>query len=294
MLTYADSKDAETFNRCQVTSVFVPESNSNEYSFAVRTTPKGTEKELTFECDTNHRRDIWLNCIKTALAEVRDDYNAQKDNYILKLEFKKEKVGLIIASCRVTESEVDVENNEKWDIGTSKVAIECSEAIGKTISKVLDLEEEEERPCKMIVIEIVDRDLWNSGLKVKSIVRAINDTVLVGKVSSEQIRLLNETPKPYWLTFTGQNFKEQISTSSYEEQQHLAILKSLVLPGNKVVKKSFRNIVKGTSFEQELKSSSDKTRTILELLENQRRLLDILQNYSAQAEKKQEQQVYKE
>jgi len=178
---------------------------------------------------------------------------------------------------------------------TSEKPNQCAE---KDAVKIIEYENkicDEERPCQLVVIDIVDKDLSNSGIKVDSVLKAINDTVLIGKPCSEQIRLLSETPKPFTLTFIGKKFKKTAAPlNSCPDHGHDSILNELTAFGDNEVKKYFNQIVKGTLLEQELKSSKDKNKTILELLGNQRRLLDLLQNYTVKIDKEPEYQEFKE
>jgi len=279
-LTYSDSRDADSFNHCQVTEVFLRESNSRDLTFTARVSSEGNEKELVFASETELQRDEWIKCISAALAEVRETYSNEIEHYTLKLEFAKEKIGLLIKERFLTKNNEEVKSSEESGKVTAKPG-QCSEnERAKAIEKEMKVEEEE-RPCELLVIEIVDKDLSDSGLQLDSIVKAINDTVLVGKVCSEQLRLLSETPKPFVLTFTGRNFKKTTAPlKSCPKHGYFSILKELVAFGDNEVKEAFHNMVKGTLFEKELKSSEDVNKTISALLCNQRRLIDLLQNFA--------------
>jgi len=279
-LTYADSKDAETFNHCQVTEVLQRESNSRDLTFIARVSSEGTEKELIFGCESELQRNAWIKCISGALAEVWETYSTEIAHYTLKLEFTKEKIGLLVKERFLT-------NPEK----KSSEELEKKET-AKAIEKEMKVEEEE-RPCELMVVDIVDKDLGDSGLQVDSIVKAINDTVMVGKLCKEQLNLLKDTPKPYVLTFTGRNFKKKTAQlKSCPKHGHFSILKELVAFGDNEVKEAFKVMVKGSLFEQELNSSEDVNKTISALLGNQRRLLDVLQNCNGKQEEEEPQ--YKE
>jgi len=295
MLKYTDSKDAETVNQCLILEIFVPESNSKEAIFTVRVSAEGTAKELVFACETDLQRDRWVKDITNTLADVREIYNSQKRNYTLKLEFGKEKIGLLIKE-RFLKCSADQRSTQNSDNAQETIVKpQCSE---KETAQAIDKEmkeEVQEQPCELLVIEIIDQDLSALGLKENSIVAAINDTVLVGRLCSEQLRLLAETPKPFTLTFKGRNFKKTSAPlNSALHQEYLSILKELVAFGNSDVSIAFTAMVEGTFFEQELRSSTNKNETISALLGNQRRLIDLLQDFTAKAGKQQEELEYKE
>jgi len=298
IVKYADSKDAETFNQCHITEIFVPESNTKEITFTIRVSSEGSTKELTFGCETELQRDRWVKSIISTLAKIRETYNLQIQNYTLTLEFGKEKIGL-----RIKERCLKKLNAEEKAIGESvnaqETAVELGQSSEKETAKAIDKEmkeEIEERPCELMVIDIVDKDLSDLGLKVNSIVMAINEILLVGKLCSEQLKLLAETPKPYMLTFKGRNFKKTTAPlNTVLQQEYFSVLKDLVafIPGNEV-SDAFTAMVGGTFFEQELKISTNTSKTISALLGNQRRLIDLLQDFTAKAGKQQEEQEYKE
>jgi len=290
-LTYADSKDAETFNHCQVNEVFQRESNSRDLTFIARVSSEGTEKELIFGCESELQRTEWIKCISGALAEVWETYNTEIEHYTLQLEFTKEKIGLLVKE-RFTKKTAEKKSSDEFEKVSAKPG-QCSEKeAAKSIEKEMKVEEEE-RPCELMVIDIVDKDLSDSGLQLDSIVTAINDTVMVGKLCSEQLNLLKDTPKPYVLTFTGRNFKKTTAPlKSCPKHGHFSILKELVAFGDNEVKEAFKVMVKGSLFEQELNSSEDVNKTILALLGNQRRLIDVLQNCNGKQEEEEPQ--YKE
>lgn len=56
------------------------------------------------------------------------------------------------------------------------------------------------------MVSIGDEELKDAGLVENCIVGEINDTNLVGMAYSDQIGLLKNTPKPFFLTFIGKNF----------------------------------------------------------------------------------------
>jgi len=281
-LTYADSRDAETVNRCQVNEVFQRESNSRDLAFIARISSEGTEKELTFGCESELQRNEWIKCISGALSEVRETYRTETAHYTLKLWMAKEKIGLLVKERFLTNNIGETKSSEESE---KKETANGTEKVMNT--------NDEERPCELLVIDIVDKDLSDSGLQLDSIVQAINDTVMVGKLCTEQLNLLKDTPKPYELTFTGRNFKKKTTLlKSHPKHGHFSILQELVAFGDNEVKEAFKAMIKGTLFEQELNSSQDVNKTISSLLGNQRRLIDLLQNRAGK--KQEEEQEFKE
>jgi len=277
MLEYADSKDSETFNTCKVSEVWG--SDSGELTFSARAMCGDTEKVLVFGCDTECQRDDWINCIITALAEVRDIYNWQKDNkYTLKMKFTKKKIGLLIE-----ERVIDVGEEVKTGLANDGITI-------KNSGQVNDMKDDGMLPCELIVRQIVDKDLYGSGIQQNAVVSAINDTLLIGKTRSEQLLLLSETPKPFTLTFKGQRDGKR----SIRRDGYFSILKMLVQFEDDDIKSSFKDMVKGTLIEQELDSSNNKSVTISSLLDNQLRLVDLLLHMNINAKYEQAEQEFKE
>merc|ERR1712060_175542 len=176
------------------------------------------------------------------------------------MKFTKKKVGLLIE-----ERLIDVDEEVKTGSVNDGISTENS-------GQIIDMKEEGMLPCELIVRQIVDKDLYGSGIQQNSVVSAINDTPLIGKTRSEQFLLLSETPKPFTLTFTGQ----KDGKSSFRKDGYFSILKLLVEFEDDEIKSSFRDMVKGTLIEKELNSSSDKSATISSLLNNQLRLVDLL------------------
>lgn len=284
MLEYAGTKREETINQCKVTEVFLGDSSAIETNFSARVVYDGRHKVLVFGCDTEWQRDGWIRCIKTALADVRHISNWQKNNcYTLKLQFRKKKIGLLMKERCPQDSDWET----KKDSGK----------VGKTAKKTsTEMKvENDDRPCELLVKKIIDKNLAASGLREDCILTAIDETVLVGKICSEQLKLLSETPKPFVLTFRGQNFKKTDAMGkSFQKESYFTILKDLVAFQDNDIKSTFNFMVKGTLFEKELKSSTDKSATILALLDNQRMLIDFLQIIATQAEKQQDEQEFKE
>merc|ERR1719289_647479 len=87
----------------------------------------------------------------------------------------------------------------------------------KAKEEQLEEQKKDEKPCELIVTSISDDDLIKGGLLPKCVLRAVNDTALVGMRYSDQIELLKNTPKPYTITFTGKNLlrKKGAPTHAY-------------------------------------------------------------------------------
>jgi len=305
MLTYADSKGASTAKRCEVMDVVADESKSKEITFAVNVSVEGSFKELIFSVETEEDKDEWVKCIRNALDEIQTAYRDMNEEFTLKLEISKEKIGLKVEEIIIDKDHI--EYDEKAKESAEKVEGKMTEASreleiaqkkkeGAPMEEIKELEEQnrkekakeeqleeqkkDEKPCELIVTSISDDDLIKGGLLPKCVLRAINDTALVGMRYSDQIELLKNTPKPYTITFTGKNLlrKKGAPTHAY-----VSILKELVADGENAVKTAFHELVKGTPFERDLKSSDNQHATITELLADQRKLLALLQNLPVQS-----------
>jgi len=302
MLTYAESKGAQTAKRCQVLDVLVDESKSNEITLELNVCADGALKQLAFSAETGDIRNDWIKCITNSLEEVRNTWKQMNEEFTLKLDFSKQKIGLRVEGIYNDKIEYDVEAKEEADKveGTMRTAareveIEQKKAADVPEEEIKELEqanleaiakdeqEEEqkklEKPCELMVTKILDEDLIKAGLFENCVMRKINDTALVGMVYSDQIELLTCTPKPFTITFTGKNFMKKKGAPSHA---YFSILKELVAPGENGVKKAFQELVKGTPFETELQSSINQTATIEALLSDQRRLMALLQNLPVQ------------
>jgi len=302
MLTYADSKGAQTAKRCQVLDVDMEESKSSEVTFTLNVSADGSLREVVFTCETTDEREDWVKGIKNALHEVRTTWTEMNEEFTVKLEFNKDTIGLRVeeivvdhieydekvkeaadkadGAIRTAAREVEIEQKKAADVPESEIK-ELEEANAKAIER--DEQEEEqkkkEKPCELRVMKISDEDLIKNGLFENCVMRAINDTALVGMCYSDQIELLQNTPKPFTITFTGKNFVKKKAAPSHA---YFSILKELVDDGENAVKKAFHELVKGTPFEDELKSTSNQAATIEALLADQRRLMALLQNLPVQ------------
>jgi len=299
LILYSDSKEAQTFNRWWVNSVVVDESATNDLTFTVRASRKGSEKELVFQCENIEEKNKWIKSIERALAQVKvtDDFTSKL--FSMSLEFKEKKLGFRVAESVIDESEFDYKKNDedaKWPVNFSydvQENIEEKDLViaERVVGKVENLNEEakskeiesrdtvEDPPCKLTVCTILNESLTAAGLTENCVVSAINGNVIVGKTFPQQLELLLNTPRPITLTFTGQKtFKQK----SFDKQGYSSILSELVAYGENAAKKAFYELVKGTTFEKELESSNDQTAAISALLNNQQKLLAVLQSRNVQ------------
>jgi len=179
---------------------------------------------------------------------------------IVNVVFSKQKLGF-----RVQEKPLESSTEEKL------VEFKADKAeSGKNKHSINIAQESIEKPCELVVQIINDDSLRASGLTVDCVVKAINGINLRGLTYSKQIGMLKETMKPFTITFLKKKFVEQIVFPS--------ILKKLVANGENSVKSSFYDLVKGTTFGNELSKSENKNVIITELLSNQQRLKAVLQN----------------
>jgi len=303
VMTYSDKKDAQTSNRCHVFDVIVEKATKKEFPFTIKASVGGVMQDITFSCEKEEQRDKWTRAVKDALAEVKSVYDEMHSTYTLKLEFTKEKMGIRVEESLITcisdekeeKARVDKPKASK-DAKKSKEAetVKAVEKVAKDIEKAVEAGEEkdklakgdqkeelksEEKPCELLVTNISDDDLIAAGLQVNCIVREINGKKITGMMYTEQLGLLMATPKPYILTFTGQNFLKHKAEAKHG---YFSIMKELVADGDNAVKKAFNDLIGGTPFEKELGASNDKKATIQKLLSNQRRLMALLQNFQVQ------------
>jgi len=305
MLLYSDSKGAQSSNRCQVISVAADESAANEQIFSIKVLIKDTEKELVFECESIEEKRKWKKSIETALDHVKDTYDNMHKLFTLNIEFPKQQLGFRVAESIIEEGQFVgnlIEDDEKvpglskneheiTETNVEKV-LENTEKVVNSAEKVLQIKENEdeqvkvknkasspattgEKPCLLLVCDVLDENLITAGLKENCVVRAVNDTTIIGRTFSQQLELLTTMQRPIKITFTGPNYLKQ---QSVQKQGYSSILNELVTDGKNAVKKAFDELVRGTLFEKELQESNDQTATISALLANQRRLLAVLQN----------------
>jgi len=277
-LTYSDTKDATTSNRCKVLEVLTDDTKNGELFFILKVlVQKDSVKDMLFLCETVEERDEWVSKILSALAEVKEVFDSMHEEVVLKIKFEKEKLGFrVMENIIAEESECKVENNDeiprKFENeveAVEKTVDKVSEKVGKDIKRV----NYKEKPCQLLVCEIKDKSLYDAGLLVSYVLSALNDIVLPGKGYNEQLELLSSAPKPLFLTFTGKKFVKQDNPLGYS-----SILKELVADGDNAVKEAFNALVKGTIFEEELKASDNQAKTIAELIADKRRLLALIQS----------------
>jgi len=315
MLTYSDDKGAETGERFNVLKVVdTVDSKEKDHIFTVKVSDEDGEKDILFSCKTAKQKGDWIQAIKRALTEVKSTYDRMYGMFTLKLEFSKEKMGIRVEE-RVILQDEDEDDDEKsereklralgvvgraiWNIEKAKMNAEKDAK--KTLEKVVKdmdkgvvevfrgeklekevCEKKEEKnaelPCELLVTSIIDEDLIAAGLKVNCVVVALNSKPLEGTYT-DQLDLLIKTPKPYILTFTGENY---LKHKPQPKHGYHSILKEITADEDNSVKRAFHELVEGTQFERELKASTYKKETIEKLLSNQRRLMALLQKSDIQ------------
>jgi len=290
MLTYSDSKESWSTNWWQVIEVTQDDSKSNELAFCVKVSMKGSIKDLLFACKTVDQRDEWVNSFIAALDEVQKTFDIMHKTFTLKLKLTKKKIGIQVEEAVIVDPRNVTEEFKRLEAGMRKegreLEIEQKKALDYPQNVVMQLEKTNadeiarevhrrgELPCELLVVQIFDDELVAAGLKVGLKIKTINNTKLTGMAYSEQLELLSNTPKPYTLSFYGPNYLKR--TASPQDP----ILKDLVSNEENSVKTSFYELIKGTSFENELRSSNNQAASITALLANQRRLMALLQNLS--------------
>jgi len=281
-LTYADTKDAATSNRCQVLEVLADDINIGELFFSLKVlVEKQSVEDMLFLCETVEERDEWVNKILSALAEVKVVFDSMHDEVELKIRFDKEKLGFRVMEYIIISEEPQWEAEN--DDGIASKFENVIDDVEKIVDKVAEnygmeskrVEEDKEEPCQLTVCDINDQSLYDAGLQVNYLLSAVNDVVLPGKGYNEQLELLSKTPKPLFVTFTGMKV---IRKDNPYELGYSSIIKELVADGDNVVKEAFNSMVKGMPFEEEMKASDDQTETITALLADERRLLALIQN----------------
>jgi len=297
ILTYSDDKDIETAGRYQIlkVNVDVSASEEKEHIFALKVSDENEEKDISFSCETAEQKEEWIKAIRMALDEVSSKYAEMHDFFTLKLEFSKQKMGIRVEE-RILLPEEDEEKSGAGKPRNSSVCEKISltnewksdtiiKEMEKGINQILGDEKPTkicekvevknvEDPCDLLVTDISDEYLIAAGLKVNCVIVAINAMSLKDMGYSEQLDLILKTPKPYTLTFKGENFLKYKPQPKYCYQ---SILKEVTVDGDNSVKRAFQDMIEGTPFEKELKASADKLGTIEKLLSNQRKLMRLLQ-----------------
>jgi len=292
MLEYSDSKDAQIVQRYQVLEVLLDDSQSKEV-ISLKVSNENSEKELVFMCQDVDEKNEWVRGIQAALDEVQSVYSSMYDTFTLVLEFTKESIGLKLDEKVIDNSECDEKATDRADTNLDKLEILNKNLLDhdKLEYQSTELnscplhneygspEPQREQPCKLIVSKIFDDHLRAAGLEETCVLTAINDIPLVGLTYSKQINLLKTTPKPFKMTFTGENFLKKNPVLKHGYQ---SILKELVADGDNAVKKAFQQLIRGTVFETELNNSLNQANTIRALLSDQRKLMALLQNLTVQ------------
>lgn len=260
-LTFADAKDSQLANRCQVIRIN-EKSNRKPTTFSLDVTLSGKENELVFACEDEKETESWVEAIDNGFKQIADEMHALKmvnDYMILEIEFSKDKLGI-----RVEEKVLEAEDDAK------EAKVGDDEQAESKHTEAVAVEEVEDRPCDLIVKAITDNDLHATGLTVGFIVSAINRKSLRGMKYSQQVKQICSTKKPFSLTF--------IKKDSENPAAYPRILEQLLADGDNAVKSAFYELVEGTTFGKELEDSEDKAATIGELMANHRRLAALLQN----------------
>jgi len=313
MLTHSDDKGAETAERFNILKV-VDEGDKKEKDnfFTLKVSDEDGEKDISFSCKTATQKNDWIQAIKKALAEVKSSYDRMYDLFTLEMEFSKEKMGIRVEESLILLDEDDDEKSEREKLRGSGIvgkaiknieeakkkaerdAMKTLEKVGgdmkkgvveqfgdeKSEEEVCEKKEDKnaEPPCELLVTNIIDEDLIAAGLKVNCVVAALNGKPLEGTYT-DQLDLLIKTPKPYMLTFTGENY---LKHKPQPKHGYHSILKEITADEDNSVKRAFHELVEGTQFERELKASTYKKETIEKLLSNQRRLMALLQKSDIQ------------
>jgi len=302
-LTHSDSADSAVSNRCKVGDVVYQEGKGKELLFTVKVTLQNSTKDLVFACESSEEREDWVTNLKSALAQVKEAYDAMHEEITFSITFDKEKLGFrvqenMISIADVVQTKEIEEKVETKDEGVAETAVKKVEDVAEVVEDAVEKtekaaekvvkeveaeavkeskeeEQKKEPPCLLTVSDVLDPSLISLGLKSKVELRLLNEIVLPGKGYGEQLGLLQTTPKPFDITFAIMGF---VNKSSNQEHGYTSILKELVDEEENSVKNAFNILIKGTPFEEELNATDDKISCITALLANQRRLLALIQN----------------
>jgi len=139
MLTYSDDKDDEQrAERREVLELIVDESDNkeNEHSLTIRVADLSDEdavEKITFSCKSIEQVGDWEKSIALALNEVKEINDRMYQQFVLKLEFSKEKMGIRVEERLVSYSDDEPSIKESLvEPGTVKKAIEEFEKGGKS------------------------------------------------------------------------------------------------------------------------------------------------------------------
>jgi len=304
-LTYSDSADSAISNRCKVIDVSYQEGKGKELMFTLKASVQNSTKDLVFACESSEEREDWVTKLRSALAEVKDAYDAMHELITFSITFEKEKLGfrvqenMMVLKVQPKVSEEKVETKDEGILEkTANEIVEKTEEVAEVVKDaaeeaeiaaenvvkeveaeaVKECKEEEQKrepPCLLTVSDILDPSLFDLGLKPGVELRSLNNITLPGKGYGEQLQLLQNTPKPFDITFATKGFKK---SAADQEHGYTSILKELVDEEENSVKNTFNDLIRGTPFEDELKATDDKTACITALLSNQRRLLALIRN----------------
>lgn len=282
MLNYADSKESSTTIRGKVLEVLEVHNIPAKYkgkTFSVNCMVEGAQKELVFACRDVNTRDQWVNAFTHGFDQIEQEFKSMNEVFSLKIEFSKKKLGIRVEEKVLPRDEEDTPKEDNPDDAKDEVSAPApakDDAQDAAAQEAQDDDAKEpEHPCVLVVTAISDETIKKKGLCEQMQLVAINDKTFNGLVYTEQLKILQSTPKPYILSFTGPNYlKVKASTNTYPE-----ILKQLTTEDDEnPAKTAFHNIIKGTTFEKELTASEDKRATIRALLMDQQKLTSLLQS----------------
>lgn len=304
VLTYSDSKDSKLSNRCQVISVDEKGVHIGDKfkgrNFLVRTQVGGVVKELVFACEDEIVRNDWVKAFKNGFLQIEVEEKDMNKPFFVNVEFSKKELGIYVVEAFLDSKEQDLEEKQKipdYYESTTKLKTKPSEAQGAEEAKQVDTAEAKQnveteivdkgllssedygQPCELLLKQITDNDLYETGLVENCVVTAINGVTIRGMSYDKQVNIITKTKKPFTLTFTGPKYlkKKAVHKTAYP-----GILKELVADGENPVKSAFDELIKGTTFRKELEASDDKMTAIGELLSSQTRLTTVLQNVGLQ------------
>jgi len=278
ILSYADSKNSHFSSRCKILSVSRDSGNVGVNfkgrTFSITALMGDDEKELVFACQDELTRNAWLKACSKGLEHIERDARDMNEPFFLKLQFKKEKLGIGVEEFIRESSISEKKSSENFHKeGIDEIGgRENSETSNEAKCEVINTDEDGEPPCELVVKTIVDEDLIKAGLTLYSTLASINDTPLRGLTYQKQIDLLQETKKPFTLTFTGPKYLQK---RTLKENPHFEILQELVAEDENQVRAAFCSIVQGT-FRNVLDSSDNPVGDISELLASERRLTAML------------------
>jgi len=306
LLTYSDSKDSKLSNRCHVISVYNKGVHIGDKftgrNFLVRAQVGGDEKELVFACEDEKARNEWVKAFNKGFMQIEEEEKDMNKPFFLNVEFSKEELGIYVVEAFLESQDQDLEEKQKIadyyeESSMTKLKTKPNEVHGAEDVKQVDTveaktnfeteivdngalsSEDEGKPCELLVKEITDIDLLESGLVENCIITAINGITIRGMSYDKQVKILTRTKKPFTLTFTGPKYlkKKAVHKTTYP-----GILKELVVEGENPVKSAFDDLIKGTTFRKELDASEDRISAIGDLLSSERRLTTVLQNVGLQ------------